>query len=103
MPAHRKDENFKEIPRFKETFERELAEVDARLRALRELQPLSDRCHSLQQKEVPELQQRVRSLEADLERAVDQLDAATADATEAQHALQVPILFSAAVRLLNGE
>jgi DNA repair exonuclease SbcCD ATPase subunit len=83
------DDQFREIPMVRERFEAELAEVERRLGMLRDLQPLSDRCQALARKDVPELQQRLQCLERALERAADALDAASADATEAQHALQV--------------
>ncbi len=70
-------------------FDRELADVGARLQALRELQPTSVRCQALSQGDIPQLRHRLQELEATAEHGADTLEHASADSAEAQHAFQV--------------
>ena len=84
------DQQFSEIPVLTARFDRQLAEVGARLQALRELQPTSVRCQALAQTDIPQLRQRVQELEAAAEQGGEALDTASSDSMEAQHAYQVP-------------
>lgn len=85
------DQQFSEIPVLTAKFDRQLAEVGARLQALRELQPTSVRCQALAQKDIPQLRQRVQELESAAEQGGEALDSASSDSMEAQHAYQVPL------------
>lgn len=85
------DQEFAQIPVQTAMFERELAAVDARLAALKQLQPASVRCQALAQTDIPALRQRVQELEAAAEQGADALEAVSTDSIEAQHALQVSL------------
>ena len=87
--AFLQDQQFSEIPVLTAKFDRQLAEVGARLQALRELQPTSVRCQALAQTDIPQLRQRVQELEAAAEQGGEALDTASSDSMEAQHAYQV--------------
>lgn len=89
LAFHVQEDQFKELPAMTAQFDRELAEVGARLQALHELQPTSVRCQALSQKDIPQLRQRLQELQTTAEHDAGALETASADSAEAQHTYQV--------------
>lgn len=89
MSTSLQDEEKKEFPAHTVDLAEKVRALEAKLLALRALEPLSQRLHSLESAELPAARSRVESLEGELAEQADQAEGLEHQCAEAEAALQV--------------